>query len=228
MNLIKFYFEEKRIKEIEQITPDLLLQASVFPKKTAIHEIIEYFSKSNFGEAGKEFEKVMKEIEKGASVESALESLKKRVKSKSFQKVINLLIQGYESGAEMNLIFREAAENLLETQSILEERKANLVIEKYTLLFAGGIIVPIILGLIVKMVSGLETGFEGISFGMPMQERKQLIEAALISNQIYIGIYALMASIFVGMQESNMNKAIIYTIFLLPLSLIFYNLVQVI
>lgn len=225
---MQHYRFEQRKRAIEGFVPDLLLQASVFPAGTSMISIIKYLGSANYGELSSEFARAHSEIEKGAPVEAALLNIKKRNRSAILDRAINLLVQGYNSGADMGRIFKEAAEDLLETNSIIRERVASMVVEKYTLLFAGGIIVPLVLGLIVGLVSGLEFGNLGeLGIGMPTAERKEMLGAALFANQVYIGEYAILASLFIANQESNIKKAVVYAAVLLPLSLLVYNLAQV-
>jgi hypothetical protein len=47
-----------------------------------------------------------------------------------------------------------------------------------------------------------------------------------MANQIYIAEYAIIASVFLGMQENNTKKAVIYAMFLLPASFVFYFLAK--
>ncbi len=225
--LLLFFWEEyvfeknKRAKEM--LVPDALLQAAMFPEKTDVVKIISYLEKAGYGLLGKEFGQARAEIEKGKSVKEALEEMKKRNKSKVIDRMANLLIQGYESGADMQSVFRETADDLLETNAIIRERAATMAIEKYTLLFAGGIIVPVVLGLIVGMAQKFSfVGFGEMEIGMPVAERKALLEAALLGNVVYIAEYALIASCFLAFQEGNRKKAVVYAILLLPAGLLAY------
>jgi len=212
----QYRFEARR-REIEKEIPGMLLQASVFPSGTPLPKIIEYVSHAGYGKLSVEFARTRREIRRGFAIEEAFGSMKKRNKSASLDRALNLLLQGYESGAEMSHAFREAAEDLLETGAILQERNSALIIEKYTLLAAGAVIVPLVLGLIVGTVSGF--GFlqvESLGIGLSNAQRKELLDAALAANQIYIVEYCLLASAFVAVQEGNAKKAVLYAMALIP------------
>jgi len=213
------YLLESRKRKMEALVPDLLLQASAFPRGVSMNRILGFFSKADFGLLGKEFEIALLEIEKGVSVENSLENLKKRCNSRIIDRAIDLLIRGYESGADLSSVFRAGAEDFFETNALLRERNAALVIEKYTLLFAGGLIVPAVLGLIIGMVSEIDfSGLQSLELGIESASRKELLETTIFANQIYLAEYALLASFFIASQEGNPRKAFLYALFLLPVS----------
>ncbi|MFH1588855.1 MAG: type II secretion system F family protein [Candidatus Diapherotrites archaeon] len=220
------YLIEKSKREIESMIPEVLLSGAIFSRHSPILELIEFTAKEDFGKLSNEFRKALNEINKGESISNALRNISKRTDSEIIERTINLMVWGYENGAEMNSLFKETAEEILESKAIASERQATMLIEKYTLLIAGGILVPMILGLIVNMISGLNfPSMEGILGGSTIN-RKELLNAALLSNQIYITEFALISALFVSFTEGNQKKAVIYALVLVPLSLIVFNGVQ--
>ncbi len=215
-----YYFFDYKKRKMEALMPDFLVQASLFPKGSSLVEIISYFSKSNYKYLSKEFRKCIKEIGKGASPELSLQNFKKRNRSKIIGRAVDLLVEGIKSGADSAAVFKETAEDLLETSFLARERTASLVVEKYTLLFAGGIIVPLILGIVAGMLQQLDfSALSEIGIGLSQAQRKSLLEAALFANTLYLAEYALIASFFVAFQESDLKKTAIYALILIPLSL---------
>jgi Flp pilus assembly protein TadB len=221
------YLYEKKKKELEDFIPDMLLTASIFSAHNTIEEVISFIAREDYGLLSKEFFKAEQEIKKGASITEALNQINERINSNILKRTINLMNWGYKSGINTSELFKEAAEDLLETKTILSERNSTTLIEKYTLLIAGGILVPLILGLIVKMVLELNIPvIEGLEIGLSAEKRKALLEAALQSNQVYIIEFSLISSYFIALIEGNQKKTILYCIILIPLSLIVYTAVQ--
>src|SRR3989338_2693098 len=225
--LLLYKFEMRR-RSIESAVPDLLLQASIFPESAEAAKIIEYLSKADYAALSVEFNKALLEIRKGASIETALKNMSLRNNSRILSRALELIIQGYNSGAKMSKIFREAAEDMLETRGIIRERIATMTIEKYTLLLAGGIIVPLVLGLLVGLVTKLDfVSADFLEIGMGAAERKLLLGAAMLANQLYIAEYALLASFFIANMENNAKKAVVYACIMMPLSFAVYMIAQV-
>jgi len=225
----QFYKAELRKRQVEKYVPDILLQASIFPKGTSLLHIIAYFGEAKYGHLSKEFSRASMEIKKGATVEAALENIKNRYKeSRILARAINLLIQGYNSGADMNQTFKEAADDLMQTNTILRERAASMTVEKFTLLIAGAFLVPFILGMITKTVSSFDLTLLSTAFGeqVNLAEKKEMLAAALLGTHIYIFEYAILASIFVANQENNIKKAVIYATILIPVSLLVFTLAK--
>lgn len=216
---------QKRRKE-DQVA-DLLLSCSAFPKGTDTITLLRFGASNHFGLLGNEFEIVCAEIKAGASIENALYNVKKRCKSKVLDRMVDLLVLGYESGADLSTVFRETAEDLFETRFLLQERHATLLVEKYTILVAGGLIVPIVLGLVSGMMQQLDfSALEGLEIGLNSVERDSLQAAALLGTHFYLVAYALIAAFFVGHQEGNWKKGILYAAILVPVGLLGFYLAK--
>ncbi len=216
-------FESKKALK-EKLVVDFLLDASIMPKGTSFEKILENSSKE-YGLLGKEFAKVYEMIKKGASVEESLKEFNNRNDSKVLERVAELLLMFYSSGADMAESFKKTAEDILKTQNILSQKNASIVVQKYTVLFAGGLIVPLVLGLLSSMSQGFD--FNALNFlfeTKTIMEREQLLETLLLANKIYIAEYAIIAGTFLGLQENSVGKGILYGLVLIPVGLIVYFL----
>lgn len=223
--LFNAYFEERKKKKIEESMPDVLFQASLFSGSASMEKIMEFIAEAGLRFISDEFRQALNEVRKGASIEESLKGINERCRSQVVERVINLLVQGYRSGAEMNKVFKECAEDILSTQQIIKERNAAMLVERYTLFFAGGLLVPAVLGLIAGLVKRLDfTGLSSLDLGLGNQLRGLLLENALLGNQVYIMEYALIASCFIALQENHLRKAVVYAVILMPSALLAYHL----
>jgi len=211
---------ESRKHQKEDVVADLLLSASVFARGTPTPVLLRYCACSDFGLLSLEFERSLIEMERGASVKEALENISLRCQSRVVSRAINLIRLGYDTGSDLSETFRHTAEDLLETQSILRERNASMLVEKYTILFAGGFLVPVVLGLLTGMVSTLDfSGFGALEIGLDSATRSELRSFALLGTQIYLLEYGLLASFFVAAQEGNWKRGFAYAAILVPVGI---------
>ena len=150
------YLAELRRKNIEACTSDVLLYASSLPKGSPMQKIISSISEAGYGPLSAEFSRAKAEIEKGVGIPEALIRISERNNSAVLKRAIELLVEAYYSGADMKDAFREVAKDILETESILRERASSMIIEKYTLLFSAGIILPAVLAMVSRLVKGLD------------------------------------------------------------------------
>jgi len=213
------YSAEHRLKKLESEAPGLLLQASIFPKGTPVSKIISFLGKKEHGLLGKEFARVEIEIGRGKSVQEALQKMKKRNRSPVVMRLVELVLIAYNSGAYLGDSFRELAEEMLEMNSMIAEKKAAMAIERFTLIAGSAVIVPFILGVLTGLVFGLDFGGIEIAGFSSTEQRAELLEIAPIANQLYIIEYALIASVFLGWLEGKPKKSFVYAIVIVPCSL---------
>ncbi len=218
---------EKKKREKEELLPDLLLEASIFCDETTITETIKRLANKDLDLLSNDFKLMFTQIKNGGEVKNTLERIGKINQSKAYSRTLDLFIQGYLSGAKMSKIFKENAEDLLETQSINRERGAVMLINKYTLIMSAGIIVPIILGLITGLVESFSFNtMSEIGLGLSVAERSALLQMGVLGTTIYLSEYALISSFFLAIQGGNKKQFWVYGAILLPIALIGYTLAR--
>ncbi|MFH1285960.1 MAG: type II secretion system F family protein [Candidatus Micrarchaeota archaeon] len=229
--LFYFYLHyklENRKRELETFLPDALFHAASSQESVAVERMLHSIGESGYGELSREFAMASKQVEAGASVVSAMQEIAHRNNSPLLRRAITLLIQGYQTGANMHSALSETAEDIFKMFALVRERSAQLALQKYTLLFGGGIIVPIILGMFVNLVSGLgvENSEAILISSTPPEQRLALISASILASQVYLVIYSLLSSLFIAEQEGNIKKFVVYFAFLAPLVLILFSLAR--
>jgi hypothetical protein len=173
----------------------------------------------------REFRKASMQVRNGVPVDDALEEMAASNDSRMLSMALGLLVQCYRTGADMALAFRETADEISGLASVMRQQAINTTIEKYTLLLAGGVIVPLVLGALGAMVGSLS--FAGLAeLGFGAADQNALLANALLGSEIYIAEYAVIASVFVAYQESSLEKAVVYMAVLVPLSLALFMLAR--
>lgn len=220
------YKQKKRTRKIEkQLVPCLYHASSIAAFKTT-EKVLKTLSEGQ-GELSKEFKRTHKEIKTGSSVKKALENMKNRTKSTLLKRTIEIMITSHESGSNLSKSLKEIAEEIIHLHKLKRKRNTATTIEKYTLLFAGGIIVPTLLGSLISVITSLElTAITELGLGLSQEVREAVKNNSIQGNQIYIAIYSIMASFFVAYQEKEIEKGLIYTTILLPLSIGLFNLAK--
>ncbi len=215
--------EEKRQKTIEDSLQDVLLQASLFPKGTEITKILEYIVKQKYPYISLEFNIAIKQIKKGYSVENSLNEIILRNKSKLFERVVKLLIIGYKSGKDMHFVFNKISQYILKSHELERERYSSLAIQKYTLILASAILVPLILGWIQGIISQFDfTSFQNIGVITP---ETKLVQYAKIATIIYLFELSLISSYFIAIIDGNKKKFIFYALIIMPLAFFIFWIV---
>ncbi|MEW5955197.1 MAG: type II secretion system F family protein [Candidatus Micrarchaeota archaeon] len=219
------YLEAKRIRELEENLPAALFQIASFPRRTSMEKIMREIAKSDYGALSEEFARAVRQVDAGSAVPKALESMAAENDCLLLRRACALLAESYKTGADMSTAFKEVAEDVFELQAIQKQTAAALSLQKYTLLAGGCALVPLILALLLNIVSSLEFDLEGISSVTP-EQRRALLDAAVLGGQAYLVIFAAIASVFVATQETNKKKAVLYFTLLFPVALAVFHFVR--
>ncbi len=221
--LLNYLFEdikfEKRKSNKEELVPQMLFEASLFCDDTNTIEMLCKISVLELGLIKKDIKNAVTQIQNGENPQKALASIKEMNKSKTYSKAIDLFIYKYKSGEKISMLLKETAEEMIDARAIVMERQAIMLVNKYTLLLASGIIVPAILGTIISLVNGFEfNSFSELGIGLKEEIRKEMISYSIFGTIIYIVEYASISSVFLALQEGKKKNAWRYLAVLLPLS----------
>ena len=211
---------EQRVKKIEQQLPDSLILFASLPTHVTFEHAIETLATSTAEPIRTEWKRVHQSMQKSGNATNALEKFGEGMQSPNIAACIHLFQRGYESGINIHASTASLAHELLLFHSYFQERNATLMVEKYTLLLAGGIMVPVLLGVMVGVVQKLPLNL----LLENADAHRALFDAALFSIRGYLGIYAALAGIFVGLQENQCWKMSVYVLVLIPLAQLAYQL----
>lgn len=220
------FLARQRSSAIDRALPDALYRASSVAGFSAFEAVLDALSRGSGPLAG-EFSRVRNDVSLGRSPPDALHAAGRRNGSRTFRRVCGLLAAGYSLGADTAAALREAADDISETASAVRERAAGLAIEKWTLLLAGGIVVPFTLGMMVSLTGSLDLGaLSDFGVGLNGTEKAGLHSAAVLGNEIYLAAYSLLAAVFVAHLEGKIERALPYALALVPASSIIFNLAK--
>jgi pilus assembly protein TadC len=227
--LMLAYAEDKRRAEIEQYLPDALFMIASLPRGARMEKALLAVATSDYGALSEEFAAVCRRIKAGAGIPEALQAMAERNGSLLLSRAVELLVMGYKTGADISGALRETAEDIFEFSDIVRERGATLAMQKYTLLVAGGLLVPVILGMLSNLVFSLDlSGAEQWGIGLPAQQRAELLSAATNASQAYLVIYSVISGFFVALQEGQTRRFVVYAAVLAPVTLLLFNAARLI
>jgi Flp pilus assembly protein TadB len=220
------YLNDKKNEEIEQAIPDALFQASMLEKGIPIDKVMANISNSGLGALSREFSIAQEQVERGLPVPDALNNIKRRINSGLLARAIDLLILCYKTGKNVQSAMHETAIDLFELNSLVKERQSIIAMQKYTVLYGGCIIVPIILAMVLNLVSGL--GFSDIPSitNLRQEERLGIIDAVSQASQVYIALYVAFACVFISYQESRPARFVIYLLLFGTMALFLFTFVK--
>ena len=214
-----FKFENRK-DEIELNLPDALFQAASNPPRTHFVELLTGLTKIGYGPLTDELRITVKEIEKGSSVKEGLEKLSERNHSKILERACYLLIRAQEQGVDIVEALAALATDIKETKYLLREQAASLQLQKITLIAAGAVLIPLILGFVVGLAKAM---------GNFSEDKAEIIAAQVQTVQpIFLGyvvIHALEACLAIGRQEGDAKKAVYYVIPVLLIAIILFQYV---
>lgn len=228
VHFMQDYLHSTYVRQLDAQLPSALLYAASLPHRTGVEKVLEDLGRPEHGALGEQFRRAYEQVQAGASVPHALRALAQRVPdSPLVERSVNLLIEGYQSGADLSSALRDIADDAMALQALAEQTKSALAMHKYTLLLAGGLLVPFILGLLLSLTQTLQADALGVETGLgPSQNSKEISAAVEAVVPGYLVLFTILAALFVALQEGQTKRAVLYVSGLLPLSLLVFHAAQ--
>jgi pilus assembly protein TadC len=217
------YLKDQKQKSIESQLPEVLFQIAAFPKNTSMEKIIESIAGKETV-LGKEFKCAKNLIEAGFPVQESLSEISNNNSSMLLKRSVTLLLELYETGGELTQCLNEIAQDIFEMHSLQKEAQSAFSMQKYTLFAGICLFMPLILGLLCGVTSSLDFNMQDSIFGM--KDNSALIDAIMLSIQIYLFLLSAIASAFMAMQEGRIKKAPVYFCMLFISGILVFNLVK--
>jgi len=209
------FFYDLINKKKETACVDFLLESSI----SYSNDFLKNFKQISIDKAhvlSRDCKLFVEDIEfKGLSFEEAISSFAFRNSSPVITRMCSLILQGYESGKSINSVFRETAEDILETKALIRERNSLLIIEKYTIIISCIFILPALLGLVFGLSSSLNFSS---GFFVESNFRTELLDYCFLANLFYLFEFCIIGSFFISFIEGNFKKVFLYCLVFVPMS----------
>jgi len=214
-----YLFAIKR-KKLENALVDEILRLSSLPRNNDIQTIFKYLSSSRNKAISYEFTNMYNKLKKGHKLRNLFKDLKKKYSSELLDQFLDLILFSTTTGTVSINDYQNVVKNFLKSKELIDERKAMLLMQKYTIIIAGGLIVPGILGVVISLINKLGGTLNLSSLGIVTSSA--LYSVSYYCSLIYIVEYVIISSIYLSLLENNSKKILFYLLILLPVSLLMF------
>lgn len=217
--ILKKYLLNLKRKALENALIDEVLLLSSLPKANDLKDILGKLSSSKHKIIELEFKQIQRKVEAGHNIRELFLAFSKKYNSEILDRFLELLINSITTGTVTVTDYRSFASNFIKSKQLIDERASALLMQKYTIIFAGGLIVPGILGVVISLVKKLASNLD-FSLLQTIQGEaiasSSLFNICYVCSIVYVVEYVIISSIYLGMLESDLKKSIIYLLFILP------------
>ncbi len=207
----------KRISEMEKMLPDAFFYlASSLRAGISFSEALEELTTSKFGPLTEEFRRVVAEIKKGRPTTDALNAFAVRnEKSAVLYRSVKILIEALDRGAPMSDVLVSVANDVREILKIKQERKASTGMQTMFFIMSSGIIGPLILGIVIKVMDSISSS--AVSISLPVESIRFLV-------MMFIVIQAAVSGLGIGIiREGKFSAGLKYSAFLAIMGLLVFK-----
>ena len=216
------YVSEAEMRRAELLLPDALYTAASTHKLLSAEKMLSLLAKGGFGRVSDAFALALARQKAGDSFQTSMSAAARHCPTPLAIRAFSLIVVAYETGADMYSALRECAQDVVSFFALLRERSALLSIQRYTVLAAAALLVPIILGTVVYLAPTL-SGASVAGTGNGATDAALLSTLAL-ACQIYLVLNAALSALLLALTESNPVRAALYFAICAPMSLIFFSM----
>ena len=236
------------VDEAESRLSDALYTAASTHRLLSAEKMLSALSKGKFGRLSESFELALRRQKAGESFAASMAAAAKHCPSLLVERAFSLLVVSYETGANMYSALRSAAEDVISFFTLVRERTAQTAMQRYTVLAASAILVPIILGTVVSLVPSLAsaTALSEGTVEAPVSQQSEdaaylqqnegaaqflsdrpaappsLASVLFLACPIYLLLNAALSSFLLAAAESDVKKAALYFAITVPVSQILF------
>lgn len=122
--VLKSYFYFQRIKKMEETFPMFLRDIAEWQKSgLTLQEALKNASKTDYGKLTEEIKKINIQLSWGTPLQEALKNFSERTNSDIIRKAIEIIVESYETGGNIEETMESLANNLSLIKEINKERK---------------------------------------------------------------------------------------------------------
>ena len=205
----------KRMGEMEKMLPDAFFYlASSLRAGISFSEALEDLTTAKFGALTDEFRRTVAEIKKGRSTVDALKAFALRNKrSQVLYRSMMIIIEALERGAPMGDVLVSVGNDVREILRIKQERKASTGMQVMFFLVTSGVIGPMILGIVYKLMASMNVG----DIHMPVETIGNILLG-------FVVLQAVVSGLGIGViREGKYTAGLKYVVMLVVMGVVIYK-----
>ncbi|WP_297476674.1 type II secretion system F family protein [Thermococcus sp.] len=205
----------KRMGEMEKMLPDAFFYlASSLRAGISFSEALEELTTAKFGALTDEFRRTVAEIKKGRSTVDALKAFALRNRrSQVLYRSMMIIIEALERGAPMGDVLVSVGNDVREILRIKQERKASTGMQVMFFLVTSGVIGPMILGIVYKLMASMNVG----DIHMPVETIGNILLG-------FVVLQAVVSGLGIGViREGKYTAGLKYVVMLVVMGVVIYK-----
>lgn len=227
---LPIYFYTKHISEIERHWPDSLrLVADTMKSGASFEYALREASTADFGALSYEYNEIIRRLEMGDNMSTALTHMATRINSKIIRRTVTLIQECLRTGAQLSEILEEIANDTKNLYRIKKERVTKTMLQTIFIFAAGAVVAPFIFGLtnvITTFLTDVATK-SGIVSGTVLDKAISTQATTSLLLDLYVVIEAAAAAVIVSlMREGKFSNAIIMFPVMVIVAYIVYSISQ--